>query len=290
MTDEERIDATLRLYGETREGKRYLDLQGGSLWYVDAAGHNQRMTAYVAPEEAREAAMLRIGAMMRYAFPRFADATVNGWQVGNDAFADVRREIKSQIIAWTKETAARGSGLRTLVLAGAPGCGKTHLACAVATGLVRLGTQPNTQGQRWIAPTLDAWNAGELVKAHRATWRDARLMDPIPRAIKSDILMLDELGVQRGTAETMRTLYEVIDGRYRRGDGVMILPTNATAVGTIDETFWRSLLSGDDEASPHVDRIASRLSENATVIPFGRMTAGGFESLPDWRKEGIDDD
>lgn len=284
MTPDERIDATLRLYGETREGKRYLELQDDSLWYVDAAGQNQRMTAYVSPEEAQAESLAFTARLMRFAFPRFADATVNGWRAGDDEFAGLRREIKAKIVAWVKDTAAREPGLRTLVLAGAPGCGKTHMACAVARALVRLGTKPNTQGKRWDAPTLDAWNAGELVKAHRATWRDQRLKDPIPYAIAADVLMLDELGVQRGTAETMRTIYEVIDGRYRRGDGVMILPTNATAVGTVDETFWRSLLSGDEDASPHVDRIASRLSENATVIPFGRMTADGFESLPDWRK------
>jgi DNA replication protein DnaC len=94
----------------------------------------------------------------------------------------------------------------SLTFCGGPGCGKTHLACAIANQLLNLeGDVIYTQ-------------AIELVRAIRDTWR--------PHSTKSEtevinsyrntgLLIVDEIGVQFGAEAEKNQMFDVLDGRYR---------------------------------------------------------------------------
>jgi len=120
--------------------------------------------------------------------------------------------------------------------------------------------------------------------AHRATWQDGRLHDPLVDCRVADVLLLDDLGAQKTTAAAAELLYGLINARYQDGRGLMIVTTNAGAVGR--GGFWQSLFTADEDAAALLARVSSRLEEQAVLVPFGEVSSGGFKALPDWRRGG----
>ena len=163
----------------------------------------------------------------------------------------------------------------TLALAGAAGCGKTHVAVGTLRRLAIRGGVSSWQ----------AWTVAELLSAHKATFDDRETRNPLPDCVEARVLLLDDLGAHGRTAWAAETLLGLIDARYRTNpDGVLILTTNAGALGTAG--FWASLLGEEKKAGPVVARLASRLSEGALLVPFGRVEGGTFTPLRDERKGG----
>lgn len=94
----------------------------------------------------------------------------------------------------------------SLTFCGGPGCGKTHLACAIANHLLN--------SERKVIYT----QAIELVRAIRDTWRrDSSESETtvIARYRSTDLLIVDEIGVQFGSEAEKAQLFDVLDGRYR---------------------------------------------------------------------------
>lgn len=126
-----------------------------------------------------------------------------------------------------------------LVLSGVRGCGKTHLAVAVASAQLRASrpvyynTVVGMLNQ--IRTTYEIGNHDEYVRGLREV----------------DVLVIDDLGGERRNDWTDEQLFDVLDNRYVERRPVMIT-TNAAP--------------GDMALS---DRLASRLREGADVT-------GGF--------------
>jgi DNA replication protein DnaC len=94
----------------------------------------------------------------------------------------------------------------SLAFCGGPGCGKTHLACAIANRLLAV--------ERTVIYT----QAIELVRAIRDTWRrDSSESETtvIARYRSTGLLIIDEIGVQFGSEAEKAQLFDVLDGRYR---------------------------------------------------------------------------
>jgi DNA replication protein DnaC len=94
----------------------------------------------------------------------------------------------------------------SLTLCGSPGCGKTHLACAIGNHLL-------TAGQ-----TVRYTQVIELIRAIRDTWRHESNQTEgavISKLQKVDLLILDEVGVSLGSESERTQLFDVLDGRYR---------------------------------------------------------------------------
>jgi len=133
-------------------------------------------------------------------------------------------------------------GKRGLVLYGPPGTGKTHLACAVANRLIRRGVFC-----RFLRTV-------QMPKQDNAEVE--RLSDPdeVP------VLVLDDVGAEKGTERALECLYSVIDGRLWQG-APTIITTNYRP-----EDLQKRL----DEGYPgYGARILSRLRELCDFVPVG---------------------
>lgn len=123
---------------------------------------------------------------------------------------------------------------RTLLLAGEPDRGKTHLAYAVGAAALTAG--------RWV----EAWTAADMLATLRPGGDDT-LLD---RLAAVDLLILDDLGREQVTSWSLEQLQRLLDARSRECRRQLVT-TNLT-YAQVTERY----------GSP----IAGRLVDTATVV------------------------
>jgi DNA replication protein DnaC len=130
-----------------------------------------------------------------------------------------------------------------LVLGGEPGTGKSHLAIAATPAVMARGTAMYMR-------------AGDLIRRVRATWsRDSDQSEADVLRLFGfglDLLIIDEVGVQRGTEDEQRILFDVLDQRYAE----------------LRPTILLTNLTGDAFKEFLGPRIMDRLRERAVFVPF----------------------
>lgn len=129
-----------------------------------------------------------------------------------------------------------------LFLHGPPGVGKTHLAVAL------LKNAKRTKGDRFVT-------VASLLMELRNSFRDGAAnneMDIIERHASANIIVLDDLGVERSSEFAILSLGIIVDKRYSE-----LRPTIIT-----------SNLSLEEIAEKVGDRIASRIAGMCRVIEF----------------------
>ncbi|MDN7179072.1 ATP-binding protein [Caballeronia sp. SEWSISQ10-4 2] len=130
-----------------------------------------------------------------------------------------------------------------LVFGGNPGTGKSHLALAILQHVMK----------RHTGMYLDAMS---LIRRVRATWRrDAdETEEEVVRTLGEtiDLLVIDEIGVQRGTEDEQTILFDVLNRRYREKRPTILL-TN------LDGPGLKEFLG---------PRIMDRIFERADIVPF----------------------
>lgn len=144
-------------------------------------------------------------------------------------------------------------GKRGLLLAGACGVGKTHLAVSVLRELVE------SRGARGVFQ-----EAGQLIRAlqdsyDRSSETSGRaILEPV---LEADVLLLDDVGVSRPTPFTIDTLGLILNERYN-AERMTLVTTNLPP----ERAEGRECL-GDRVG----DRVASRLCEMCfSVVMEGR--------------------
>lgn len=92
-----------------------------------------------------------------------------------------------------------------LVMCGRPGTGKTHLACAIAHVVIPTGREV------WLTTVAKALRSVKSAYAPDATVTER---DALRQFVKPDLLILDEVGIQKGSAYELQILTELLDDRY----------------------------------------------------------------------------
>lgn len=141
--------------------------------------------------------------------PRFAGSTFDNYRVeGNQSAARALSVCKTYVDNFEDNWDAG----RSLILTGNLGTGKTHLA----SGMVRAVITQHRASALIVS-------AAEIIRIFKSTmdrsvtYTDRDLLDELAGF---DLVVIDEVGAQAGTAYELGLLHEVIDRRYQ-----LILPT-----------------------------------------------------------------
>lgn len=132
----------------------------------------------------------------------------------------------------------KGQGL---ILFGGTGTGKSFHSACVANALMDRGYSVLMVS----VPSL-------VSKIQRNAFGD---YDPLAEAIKCDLLILDDLGAERGTEYAREQVYSVVDGRYSK-NRPMIVSTNLTP---------QQMTTSDDIT---LQRIYSRIIERCFPLKY----------------------
>lgn len=134
---------------------------------------------------------------------RFRDASLDDYAVVTASQRMVLGVCRAYADTWPEQL-QKGGGL---VLTGQPGTGKTHLSCAIAHAVMAQHMSPVKYG-----------TVSSLSRSIRSTYgakAEKTEAEAMADLVRPDLLIIDEVGAQSGTAHEMQLLFEVIDSRYR---------------------------------------------------------------------------
>lgn len=145
-----------------------------------------------------------------------------------------------------------------LLLYGAPGSGKTHLAVAALIAMIERGAN----GRYECYPDL----LGEIKATYGKNERgDETETNLIQALVEVDVLLIDDLGAGKATDWAAEKAYQIINGRYSEGKTTLIT-TNLAYPTPLDSV---------------VDcRVISRLAEMCRI--YGMVEPAGVD-MEDWR-------
>lgn len=134
--------------------------------------------------------------------PRFAGATFDSYQ----AETDPQRKALAKCRTYAEQFPENFRAGRSLLLTGNVGCGKTHLGSAIVRTVVA------DRGEALIVP------AGDIVSIARASMTPGSGYtdhDVVLHLAGLDLLVIDEIGCQKGSEYELGLLHNIIDRRYQ---------------------------------------------------------------------------
>lgn len=147
--------------------------------------------------------------------PRFRTKTFDGYDAATEGQQRALRIAKAYADEWPK-MAERGT---CLIFSGAPGTGKTHLACAIANAVLARGVSAV------FMTVSDAMRAIKRAYDKDAGISEAEAIDTLARPA---LLVLDEIGADYGTDHSKALLFDLINKRYENMRPTIVL-TNLDA-------------------------------------------------------------
>lgn len=157
-----------------------------------------------------------------------------GKQLGAFDFkaADGLSQVQAQQLIQSRDWVKRGENI---LLFGASGIGKTHLACAIVYGLIDAGIRVK------FMPAI------ELVQTLQRAKAEMMLTDAVTRLDKFGVLIVDDLGYVRMAEQESSVLFELITHRYERHS--LIIKSNQSFEG------WDQLFVGTVMTVAAFDRL-----------------------------------
>lgn len=162
-----------------------------------------------AEEEERERRKFeeRVKDMRRMGFP---EADMQNWTFANDDLTNEQiTKAAQRYVDNFSELRKNGKGL---LLYGNTGTGKTYTACEIANALIDKGY-----------PVL-VTNFARILNTLQGTFEKQEYIDGFN---SFQLLVIDDLGIERDTAYAKEQVFNIIDSRYRSGLP-MIITTNLT--------------------------------------------------------------
>lgn len=133
--------------------------------------------------------------------PRFQRMSFKEFQPTCDKAAKVRDRIGNFILNF-KDSKENGT---SFLFSGNTGAGKTHLACAAANNLIRMGYSAiYVSSLNYITRVKAAWNPAAGLSES----------DILEEHAKPDLLILDEIGKGEMNAKERGMIFQIIDRRY----------------------------------------------------------------------------
>lgn len=175
--------------------------------------------------------------------PRFRRVRTGGWEAKTSQQREVLK-IASDYIGDFTTKAVDGA---SMIFAGNPGTGKTHLACAILNGIIDQGF-------------TGRYTTGLMLKqAVQNTYQDSALsrLEVIREYVNPSLLVLDEVDLMHASEDAQLILWEVISGRYNE----------------VAPTILISNLNKQELTKTIGERIIDRMAENG-----GQFVALSWES------------
>jgi len=134
---------------------------------------------------------------------RFVDASFSGYQPASHQ----SQANHAMCRAYAEQFASRMETGGGLVLCGKPGTGKTHLACAIGNHVIETL-------MRSVVYT-SVTKLSRTVKATYSNDAEQTEQDAIRSFVVPHLLIVDEVGAQRGSETELLLAQEIIDERYQ---------------------------------------------------------------------------
>ncbi len=156
-------------------------------------------------EQERKAHLLAVTLSRIPVPPRFENADFASYEL--DQAGDQQGKRLAQLQNYADHFCEHYAQGTSLILSGGPGTGKTHLALSVAKQIAQIGFQAKYLTTRKLLRQIrDTWNK-------RSELTEQQIIDQLADV---DLLIIDEIGVQRGTDDELNTIFEIIDERYQK--------------------------------------------------------------------------
>ena len=145
---------------------------------------------------------------------RFQGKTFDNYQLGKDNAK--QEEVFNRVVAFSEEfkPSQEHSG-RCIVMIGDTGTGKSHLACAVASHVIKkyCGTARFTSVSEINRLVRES-------KGYNAKYSETEVIEAFGNY---DLLIVDEVGIQSGSDAESRALFDVFNARYQNMKSTIVI-------------------------------------------------------------------